>query len=183
MDGGVLSEEELVAMLLVVLFGGTETTTNLLGNGFLALQRNRAEWEKLVSDPARSAAAIEELLRYDSPLQYLPRVATRPFDVGGQTVEEGETVIIVIGAANRDPSVFVEPDTLQLDRENSGMHLALAQGPHFCLGAALARMEGELAFSTLAKRYPDITLLDDDVTYRGSAMLRAITSLPVSLAG
>ncbi|MEA3001839.1 MAG: hypothetical protein QOH81_627 [Sphingomonadales bacterium] len=180
-DAGALNEEELVAMLLVVLFGGTETTTNLLGNGFLAVQRTRSEWDKLVAEPAKVRPAIEELLRYDSALQYLPRFATEDFELHGVKVEKNETVIIVIGAANRDPEVFDDPNVLRIDRPNSDKHLALAVGPHFCLGAALARMEAEVAFTTLTRRFPDIRLIGDEVSYRGSAMLRAVASLPVDL--
>lgn len=153
----------------------------MLGNGFLALQRSRGEWDRLVADPELMRPAVEELLRYDSPLQYLPRFATEAFKLHGQRIEKDETVIIMIGAANRDPEVFADPDVLLIDRPNSDKHLALAQGPHFCLGAALARMEGEIAFSKLIERFPNATLTDDDTAYRGSAMLRALVSLPVSL--
>lgn len=182
MDAGRLSEKELVAMLLVMLFGGTETTTNLLGNGFAALQSHRSEWKKLAENPERALASLDELLRYDNPLQYLPRYATETFEIDGHTIEEGETVITIIGAANRDAEIFPDPDRLDLDRENSASHLAFSIGPHFCIGAALARMESELAFTSLAKRFPKICLTSEPLVYRGSAMLRAIASLPVSLS-
>jgi cytochrome P450 len=182
-DAGALSEEELVAMYLVVLFGGAETTTNLLGNGFYALQRFRSQWELLVESPDKIRGALEELLRYDNSLQYLPRVATQNFELHGRTVARNETVILMIGAANWDAEVFAQPDELRLDRANSSKHLGFAYGPHFCIGAALARMEGELAFASLIRRFPQVRLTRQDVSHRGSAMLRAITSLPVDLNG
>lgn len=176
-----LTEDELVAMYLLILFGGSETTTNLLGNGFLALQRHRDQWDLLVADPSLVRGAVDELIRYDSPHHYLPRVATEDFEIGGVPVRAGQTVVVVMGAANRDASVFDEPDRLDVERDNKHEHLSFAFGPHFCLGAALARIEGDIVFSTLVRRFPEARLLDDDPTYGGSAMLRAIQSLPTDL--
>lgn len=180
-DSGALSENELIAMYLVVLFGGTETTTNLLGNGFRALQRFRDQWDLLVANPERVRGALDELLRYDCPLHYLPRRVIEPFELHGHSFAADETVIMMIGAANRDDAVFEDPDRLWLERPNSGKHLAFAYGPHFCLGSALAKMEGEIAFSSLLRRFPEIRMKEGDIPYRGSAMLRAIASLPVEL--
>jgi cytochrome P450 len=180
-DSGQLSEEELLAMELLILFGGSETTTNLLGNGFLALQRHREQWDLLVDDPTLVRGALDELMRYDSPHHLLPRVAEQDLELRGVRIAAGTTIVLVIGAANRDPAVFPDPDRLWLARPNRGEQLSFAYGPHFCLGAALARLEGEVAFTSLVRRFPDIRLLDAPIGYRGSAMLRAIRSLPVEL--
>lgn len=180
-DDDALTEEELVAMFVLILFGGSETTTNLLGNGFLALQRHRDQWDRLVANPTLVRGAVEELIRYDSPHHYLPRVALADFELGGQRVEAGETVIIVMGAANRDPAVFPDPGRLDVTRSNAAEHLSFGFGVYFCLGAALARLEGELVFRTLLARFPEARLVADDIAYHGSAMLRAIRHLPTDL--
>jgi cytochrome P450 len=177
-----LTEDELVAMYLLILFGGSETTTNLLGNGFLALQRHRDQWDLLAKDTSLVRGAVDELLRYDTPHHYLPRVAVEPFEIGGQRIDAGDTVIVLMGAANRDPEVFEEPQRLDITRPNRAEHLSLAFGPHFCLGAALARLEGEIVFTTLVTRFPQARLLSDDIYYGGSAMLRAIQHLPTDLS-
>jgi cytochrome P450 len=176
-----MTEDELVAMYLLLLFGGSETTTNLLGNGFLALQRNRDQWDRLVADPSLVPNAVEEMFRYDSPHHYLPRYALEDFSIAGRAVRAGDSVIIVQGAANRDETVFPDPDRLDVTRANAAQHLSLAFGPHFCLGAALARLEGQIVFDSLVRRVPQARLLTDDIRYGGSAMLRAIQSLPVDV--
>lgn len=180
-DDDVLTEDELVAMYLLILFGGSETTTNLLGNGFLALQKNRDQWDLLLERPELVGGASDELIRYDSPHHYLPRVADGDFEIGGVQVTQGQTVIVMMGAANRDESVFADPDRLDLTRPNKNEHLSFAFGAHYCIGAALARLEGDVVFSTLLRRFPDARLLDDEPAYAGSAMLRAIQSLPTDL--
>jgi cytochrome P450 len=180
-DDEVLTEDELVAMYLLILFGGSETTTNLLGNGFLALQRHRDQWDLLLERPEFVPGASDELIRYDSPHHYLPRVASGDFEIGGLEVKAGQTVIVMMGAANRDETVFADPDRLDLTRANKNEHLSFAFGAHYCLGAALARLEGEVVFGTLLRRFPDARLLDDQPEYAGSAMLRAIQSLPTDL--
>ena len=180
-DNEALTEDELVAMYLLILFGGSETTTNLLGNGFLALQRHRDQWDLLREDPSLVRGSIDELIRYDSPHHYLPRVAAEDFELHGTKVSAGQTVIVVMGAANRDEAVFADPDRLDVTRSNKLDHLSFAFGAHYCIGAALARLEGDVVFSTLVRRFPDARLLDDDPAYAGSAMLRAIQSLPTDL--
>ena len=177
----VMTEDELVAMYLLILFGGSETTTNLLGNGFLDLQRHRDQWDLLRDDPSLVAGAMDELMRYDSPHHYLPRVVAEDFELHGTTLKAGQTAIIVMGAANRDEAKFPDPDRLDVTRPNKREHLSLAFGAHHCLGAALARLEGDVVFSTLLRRFPEARLLDDQPAYAGSAMLRAIQSLPTDL--
>jgi cytochrome P450 len=177
----VMTEDELVAMYLLILFGGSETTTNLLGNGFLNLQRHREQWDLLREHPELVAGALDELMRYDSPHHYLPRVVDQDFELHGTTLRAGQTAIIVMGAANRDDTRFPDPDRLDVTRANKREHLSFAIGAHYCLGAALARLEGDVVFSTLLRRFPDARLLDDNPPYAGSAMLRAIQSLPVDL--
>ncbi|KAA9166478.1 cytochrome P450 [Amycolatopsis acidicola] len=178
-DEEAMTETELQAMYLLILFGGSETTTNLLGNGFRALQDHRDQWDLLVADPGQVRGAVDELLRYDSPLQFLPRVAQADFELDGLPVRAGDTVLAVIGAANRDPSVFPDPARLDLLRPTRNEHLALAFGSHYCLGAALARLEGEVVFDTLVRRFPRMRLRGGEPPYGGSAMLRKITSQPV----
>ncbi len=177
----VLTEDELVAMYLLILFGGSETTTNLLGNGFLALQRHREQWELLKEQPDLVRGALDEMMRYDSPHHYLPRVVAEDFDLHGTSLRKGQTAIIVMGAANRDDSVFEQPDRFDVTRANKRDHLSFAFGAHHCLGAALARLEGEVVFTTLLERFPDARLLDHEPTYAGSAMLRAVQHLPTDL--
>jgi cytochrome P450 len=180
-DNESMTQDELVAMYLLILFGGSETTTNLLGNGFLALQRHRDQWDLLVEDPSLVRGAVEELIRYDSPHHYLPRVVEQDFRLHDVDLQAGQTAIVVMGAANRDAAVFDDPDRLDVRRPNRADHLSFAFGAHYCLGAALARLEGEIVFSTLVQRFPEARLLDDDPTYGGSAMLRAVQSLPTDL--
>jgi cytochrome P450 len=177
----VLTDEELVATYLILLFGGSETTTNLLGNGFLALQRNRDQWDRLVADPSLARAAVDEAMRYDSPHHYLLRVALDDFTISGERISTGDTVIPLMGAANRDPDVFADPATLDVTRPNRAEHLSLAFGPHYCLGAALARLEGEIVLSTLVTRFPNVRLRTGHIEYGSSAMLRSIKNLPIDL--
>ncbi|MBY4213558.1 cytochrome P450 [Rhodococcus fascians] len=177
----VLSSDELVAMYLVLLFGGSETTTNLLGNGFLALQRNPEQWNMLVQDPSLVRGAVEEMFRYDSPHQYLPRHVQQDMEIAGVQLRKDDSLIIVHAAANRDETVFEEPDRFDITRSNAREHLSLAFGPHHCLGAALARLEGDIVFTKLATRLPKIRITTDNVEYGGSAMLRAIRSMPVNV--
>ncbi len=177
-----LTDEELVAMYLLLIFGGTETTTNLLGSGFLNLHTGRRQWREVVESPELVRPAVEEMLRYDPSVHFLPRVATDDLVLGGRAVRAGESLLTMIGAANRDEMVFEDPETFDIHRSNASAHLSFAMGPHFCLGAALARIEGEIVFSSLARRFPDIELASADVHYKGSSMQRMITSLPVTLS-
>lgn len=174
-----LTPEELVSMYLLLLFGGTETTTNLLGSGFLNLHTGARQWRDVVDEPGLVRPAVEEMLRFDPSVHYLPRYATEDFELAGRQVRAGESLLTMIGAANRDEAVFPDPDTFDIRRDNASAHLSLAFGPHFCLGAALARLEGEIVFTSLAQRFPGIELATDEVHYGGSALQRTIRNLPV----
>jgi len=183
-DGDRLSSEELVAMFVVLLFAGTETTTNLIAGGLRQLLLHRPQWERLTADPELVPGAVEELLRYDSPVQFLLKVAAEDLEIAGKPVAEGETVILGVGSANRDPQAFPEPDKLDVARKPN-RHLALGFGPHFCLGASLARLEGRTVFGTLAERFPKLDFAVDPATlgWQGNAMLRGLKALPVAPNG
>jgi cytochrome P450 len=180
--GDRLSEEELLAMFVVLLFAGHETTTNLIGNGLVALTGQREQWELLCRRPDLVDGAVEELLRYDAPVQYTARVPTVDAEVDGHPVRRGQTVLMLIGSANRDPAAFAEPDRLDITR-SAGRHLSFLVGIHFCLGASLARLEGRIAFTELARRFPNLTLATDQLEWNDNPMLRGVRSLPVSLCG
>ena len=150
---GRLSEDELYANISLLFAAGHETTTNLIGNGLLALHRNRDQWEKLVADPSLAAGAVEELLRYDSSVQLTSRKASVDVEIGGQQIMRGDEVICLLGAGNRDPEAYAEPEKLDITRKNV-RPLSFGGGIHTCLGAQLARLEGEIAFRALATRLP-----------------------------
>jgi cytochrome P450 len=178
-EEGKLSHEELVSNAVLLLAAGFETTTNLLGNGLLALLRNPEQWSRLAEQPELAGNATEELLRYDSPVQMAtPRVATSDIEVDGHVIPEGETVIAIVGAGNRDPQRFDQPDHLDVGRTDPSP-LSFGAGPHFCLGAALARLEGAVAFETLARRLPDLQLVDAEPTWLPSFNLHGVSSLRV----
>jgi cytochrome P450 len=173
-----LSDVELLATSNLLLLAGHETTTNLIGNGTLALLRHPDQLARLRADRALLPDAIEELLRYDSPVQATVRVATQDVEVGGQKIPAEALVVVGIGAANRDPAVFRDPDRLDLAR-GGNHHLSFGFGVHFCLGASLARLEAELAFGALLERFPRLELATDAVSHRANLILRGLTALPV----
>jgi len=185
-DGSdALSEEELISTAILLFAAGFETTTNLIGNGLFALLSHREQWERLCSwhaDDQRVKLAVEELLRYDSPVQIDGRVALEDTDAMGISVEAGQGVITLLGAANRDPGRFREPDELVLARDE-GPPLSFASGIHSCLGAPLARAEAQVVFASLARRFPRMALATNDVRFRDSITLRGLESLPVLLEG
>jgi hypothetical protein len=174
----VMTEDELVAMYLLILFGGSETTTNLLGNGFLDLQRHRDQWDLLRDDPSLVAGAMDELMRYDSPHHYLPRVVDQDFELHGTTLRAGQTAIIVMGAANRDEAKFPDPDRLDVTRANKREHLSLAFGAHHCLGAALARLELQESLAALVRELPGLRLAGDP-EWKAAMLIRGPGSMPV----
>jgi pimeloyl-[acyl-carrier protein] synthase len=180
--GDRLSEEELLGTALFLLVAGHETTVNLIGNGTLALLRHRDQLERLRDDPSLDRHAVEELLRFDSPVQLTQRITLDDYQVGDVTISKGQNLIPLLGAANRDPAEFEEPDRLDLGRENANRHVAFGGGHHFCLGAALARLEGAVAIGTLVRRFPDIELAGDPVR-RTTFTLRGLEHLPVSITG
>ncbi|WP_461124358.1 cytochrome P450 family protein [Saccharothrix stipae] len=179
-DAGLLADAELVAMLALLITAGHETTVQLIGNGVLALMRNPDRWAALVADPGLVPAAVDELLRFDGPISPgVLRVATADVALGGAVISAGDLVLVSVAAANRDPRRFPDPDALVFGR---GAHLAFGHGAHYCLGARLARLEGEVALTALLRRYPRTTLAGGGVTWR-YAISRGVTALPVRPAG
>lgn len=177
---GTLSEAELRANTLVLFIAGHETTMNLIGNGTKALLEHRDQWERLVADLSLSESAVEECLRYDGPVHVTARIATEDIEVGGHRFERGEQVVTHLAAANRDPARFPDPDRFDIGRQDN-QHLAFSLGMHHCLGAWLARLEGQVAFGTMARRFPRLELATDDLQYRDHFVLRGLRGLPVDL--
>jgi len=178
-DGDHLSEEEVVANTIVTMVGGQETTTNLIGNGILTLLRHPDQLEKLKEDLSLIPSAVEELLRYESPSQHTARLAPDDVMLGGKLIRKRQAIIAVMGAANRDPERFPDPDRLDICRQDN-RHVAFAWAGHFCFGAPLARIEGQTAFATLLRRMPDIKLEPGPIIWRENLGLRGLTALPVS---
>ncbi|MEC0593574.1 cytochrome P450 [Bacillus spizizenii] len=183
-NGSKLSEKELYSMLFLLVVAGLETTVNLLGSGTLALLQHKEEFEKLKQYPEMIATAVEELLRYTSPVVMMAnRWAIEDFTYKGHSIKRGDMIFIGIGSANRDPNFFENPETLNLNR-SPNRHISFGFGIHFCLGAPLARLEGNIAFNALLKRFPDIELAaaPDDIHWRKNVFLRGLENLPVSLS-
>ena len=176
--GDKLSEEELLATCILLLVAGHETTVNLIGNGTLALLRHPDQLRRLRDSPGLIGTAIEELLRYDGPVQRTARIPSADVVIDGHTIAKGEMVMPFIGAADRDPAQFAEPDRLDIARADN-RHIAFGWGIHFCLGAPLARVEGQIAINTLLKRLPRLTLDTDKPYFRQSLTLRGLQALPV----
>ncbi|KIF74787.1 cytochrome P450 [Streptomyces sp. 150FB] len=185
-DGEHLSENEAAAMAFIILFAGFETTVNLVGNGTYTLMRNPEQRALLQASLAARetdllATGVEELLRYDGPVELATwRYATEPLTLGGQRIATGEPVLVVLAAADRDPERFTGPDTLDLARRDN-QHLGYGHGIHYCLGAPLARLEGQIALGTLLTRLPDVRLAQDpaDLRWRGGLIMRGLRTLPV----
>ena len=173
-----LTPLELTAMFVVLLFAGHETTTNLIASGIQQLLLHNA-WKELAADPAALPGAVEELLRFVTPVQYAGRVAGEDIEWDGVRIPRGTTVFLSLAGANRDPSVFANPDTLDVRRKDVRSHLSLGYGPHLCIGLHLARMEGSLALASLLRKFPDLELASNDYRWGGHAMLRGLLDLPV----
>ena len=178
-DGDRLSDDEVIANCIVTMVGGQETTTNLIGNGLLALLRHPDELARLRADPTLTPSAVEELLRYESPSQHTARMAPSDRELGGKEIRKRQAVIAVMGAANRDPERFPDPDRLDLSRA-SNRHVAFGWAAHFCFGAPLARLEGQIAFDTLLRRLPGLRREDVPLVWRENLGLRGLTALAVS---
>jgi cytochrome P450 len=179
--GDTLDRDDLSATCVLLITAGHETTTNLIGNGALALLRDAGALARLRADPALLPSAVEELLRYDSPAQLSARRATEDLEIAGDRIAAGELVYLALGAANRDPQRFDDPDRLDLARPNN-RHVAFGQGPHYCVGAALARMEALAALRTLLARFPAMRLAGEAPRFRANPALRGLESLIVELA-
>jgi cytochrome P450 len=181
-EAEALSADELLQFVVLLLLAGNETTTNLIGNGMLALGRNPSSMAALRSKPELLRGAIEEMLRYDGPVQATFRTATRDTNVGGTPLAKGTGVFVIIAAANRDPAQFKDPEKFDITR-NPNEHVAFGEGIHFCIGAPLARLEGSIAIGTALERFPHLRLKNPDaaLTYKGSYFLRGLSRLDMAL--
>ncbi len=179
-DGKLLDEQELLSTCTMVLFGGHETTTNLIANGLLALLRHPDQLAHLQScgDDAWPRA-VDELLRFDSPVQRMGRVAKEDFEVSGRRIAAGDRVFLVMGAAHRDERAFASPDRLDVTRTDN-RHLALGLGPHYCVGAALGRMEAEVTLGELLRRMPRMELAQPELRWAHNATIRGLESLRIA---
>ena len=178
-QGEQLSPAELVSTCVLLLIAGHETTSGLIGNGTLALLRHPDEMRRLREDPSLIRSGIEELLRFDSPVQLTGRLMLEDVEIGGRRIAKGEDVVAIVGAANRDPGQFPDPDRLDLGRPEN-RHMAFGGGIHFCLGAHLARLEGRVAIGELMRRFPTLDLATDEVEWRDTITLRGLKSLRVA---
>ena len=177
-EGSRLTEEEVIANVIVTMVGGQETTTNLIGNGVLSLLRNPDQLQKLREDSSLIPSAVEELLRYESPSQHTARLAPEDVELGGKRISKRQAVIAVMGAANRDPERFPDPDRLDITRQDN-RHVAFGWAAHFCFGAPLARIEGQIAFETILRRLPNLALEPQPLVWRHNLGLRGLAALPV----
>ena len=180
--GSRLSEDEVIANVIVTMVGGQETTTNLIGNGLLTLIRNPTALAQLRDDPAIIEPAVEELLRYESPSQHTARLAPDALVLGDKQIKKRDAVMAVMAAANRDPARFPDPDRLDLTRKDN-RHVAFGWAAHFCFGAPLARIEGQIAFPTLLRRLPNLALEPGPLVWRQNLGLRGLSALPVTFGG
>jgi cytochrome P450 len=180
-EGEALTNEELLAQCTLLLVAGHETTRNLIGNGMLALLQHPEQLAKLKDDSALITSAVREFARFDSPVQFSGRAAAEDFTWHGKEIKKGQTVILLLGSANHDPEKFTNPDALDISRDE-GMSLSFGHGTHFCIGAALANAEAEIAFSTLLKRTSNLRLLDDFPAWRLNMSFRGLSRLPLAVS-
>ncbi len=178
-NGDTLSETELLANIILLLAAGHETTTNLIGNGLYALLTHPDQLQRLRDDPSLIPSAVEEFLRFDPPVQFTSRIAKEAMTIGNQEIAQGYEVVFALAAANRDPAQFPEPDTLDVGRRDN-RHVAFGFGPHFCLGAPLARLEGQIAFATLLDRLPHLRLREEAPPRLANAAFHGFQRLPVA---
>jgi pimeloyl-[acyl-carrier protein] synthase len=169
----------LVFSAMFTLLAGHETTMNMIGNGMLALFRNPDAMARLKSDHSLIESALDEFLRFDSPVQVTFRTASEDIELAGRTIPHGEHVVVFLGAANRDPARFANPDQLDIARRDN-VHLSFAAGPHRCIGEVLAKVEGRIAFETILRRMPNLALADPHPKWRPAMSLRGLQSLPLT---
>jgi pimeloyl-[acyl-carrier protein] synthase len=174
----VLTEEELLMNCVGLFVGGHETTTNAIGNGLLALLQNEGELQKLRNDPALISSAVEECLRYDSPVQFTARSALQTTEIGAKKIYKGQSVMLMLGAANRDPAIFAAPDTFDISRQNN-RHLAFGQNIHYCIGGPVARLEMRVVLETMLKRLPSLHLADEQLVWNENLSFHGVKKLPV----
>jgi cytochrome P450 len=179
-SGDRMTNTELIAFVLLLYVAGHETTVNLIGNGMLALLQHRDQLARWRDDPSLDHTAVDELLRYDGPVQLTVRVPIVPVSYGEVQVEPGTVVMTVLGAANHDPAMFDDPHSLRLDRPNANRHLAFAAGIHYCLGSSLARLEAQIAIGSVIRRFPDIDLAGEPL-WRDRLTIRGVERLPLSV--
>jgi len=180
-ENDALSTDEIIGTCILLLFAGHETTTNLIGNGFLYCMQFRDQWERLLAAPALAPAAVEEWLRYDGPSGAVARVAAADVEMHGRTIRAGQRVFAFVNAANRDPEAFADAESFDLSRDPNP-HLTFGHGIHFCLGAPLARLEAQIAAVRLTERFPHIRLAIATPDWHDSLILRGAKALPVTLA-
>jgi pimeloyl-[acyl-carrier protein] synthase len=168
----------VIANCILLMVGAQETTPNLIGNGMLTLLRNQGEFQKLRSNPCLLPSAIEEMLRFEAPSQHTTRIPQQDVQLGGKNISRGQSVIAVMGAANRDPERFPDPDRFDITRTDN-KHLAFGAGPHYCFGAPLGRMEASIAFSALFGRVSELSLADSQFIWRDNLGLRGLSELPL----
>jgi pimeloyl-[acyl-carrier protein] synthase len=173
-----LDNDELIANCILLLAAGHETTTNLIGNAMLTLFKHPDQLQLLHENPALIASAIEEVLRFESPAQYTVRLANEDMELGGTTIKKGQAIILLLGAANRDPERFDNPECFDIQRTDN-KHIAFGYAAHFCVGAPLARQEGQIAVMTMLERLPNLRLESADVIWRENKNLRGLAALPL----
>jgi cytochrome P450 len=178
-SGDVFSEDELIATCSLLLFAGHETTSNLIGNGILAILTHPAELRRLADEPGLVETAVEEMLRWDGPSHGLARLVAADVELAGKPLKPDDRVFALINAANRDPAIFPNPDRFDVARDPN-KHLTFAAGIHFCLGAPLARLEAQIAIATLLRRLADLRLADQELDWLDSMILRGVKSLKLS---
>jgi cytochrome P450 len=179
-EGEALTEEELYAQCVMMLFAGHETTRNLIGNGIYSLLQQPEKMSELRENPELIRTAVEEFLRFESPIQYTARVVTEPIEFCGVRIPKNQPILCMLGAANRDPKQFKDPDTLNLKRLNN-QHLAFSAGPHFCIGSQLARLEGQVAILRMVQRFPKMRLAPQRPEWAPNFGFRGLKTLPVSM--
>jgi cytochrome P450 len=180
-DGRRLPEEMIIANCILLMVGAQETTPNLIGNGMLTLLRNPGEFERLQSNLSLLPSAVEEMLRFEAPSQHTTRIPQQDTRLGDKAIPRGQSVIAVMGAANRDPERFPDPDRFDITRKDN-KHLAFGAGPHYCFGAPLGRMEANIAFKTILERLSELSLASDQLAWRDNVGLRGLTELPLLLS-